>query len=59
MLVYVGDGSAVVGIPARDLDDAEVKKYGGIRKLVATGLYVKGDSDSEEESANDEEEEEE
>jgi hypothetical protein len=27
MLKYIGNGSAVPGIPPRDLDDAEIEKY--------------------------------
>lgn len=39
MLKYIGP-SFLVGIPARDLTDAEVKQLGGKEKLLATGLYV-------------------
>lgn len=37
-LRYKGDG-AMIGIPARDLTDAEVRQYGGAAALIATGLY--------------------
>ena len=40
MLKYIGQGF-IPGIPARDLNDAEVKKYGGVKFLVGTGLFVK------------------
>lgn len=40
MLKYVGKGSFLPGIPARDLNDEEVSKYGGKRELIATGLYA-------------------
>ena len=36
---YVGKGSFIVGIPARDLTAPEVKRY-GLERLVATGLYT-------------------
>lgn len=40
MLIYNGKGF-IPGIPARDLDDAEVEKYGGEKLLLETGLYAK------------------
>jgi len=40
MLRYVGDGF-IPGIPARDLTDDEVKKYGGEKLLLSTGLFAK------------------
>lgn len=40
MLKYIGKGF-VPGIPARDLKDDEVKKYGGAKFLLSTGLYEK------------------
>jgi len=43
MLRYIGQGKAIVGIPARNLSDEEVEKYGGEEDLLATGLYVKVD----------------
>ena len=43
MLRYVGKGKAIIGIPARDLSDEEVEKYGGEEELIATGLYEKGE----------------
>lgn len=41
MLEYIGRGAFIVGIPARDLTEEEVKQHGGERKLIATGLYRK------------------
>ena len=35
---YVGKGSFLVGVPARDLNASEVKKYGD-GKLLNSGLY--------------------
>lgn len=40
MLKYIGKGF-IPGIPARDLNDDEVKKYGGVKFLVGTGLFEK------------------
>ena len=40
MLKYIGDGF-IPGIPARDLSDAEVEKYGGEKLLLNTGLFAK------------------
>jgi uncharacterized membrane protein len=40
MLKYIGTGF-IAGIPARDLTAAEVKKYGGAKFLLSTGLYAK------------------
>ena len=40
MLKYVGNGF-IPGIPARDLNDDEVKKYGGEKLLLKTGLFEK------------------
>jgi hypothetical protein len=40
MLKYIGKGF-IPGIPARDLNSDEVKKYGGARLLVSTGLFIK------------------
>lgn len=37
-LHYIGQGSFIAGIPARDLSATEVKQY-GIDLLLATGLY--------------------
>lgn len=43
MLRYVGKGFSLssLGVPARDLTDEEVKKYGGEKFLVGTGLYAR------------------
>ena len=38
MLKYNGSGF-IPGIPARDLTSDEVKKYGGTKFLLETGLY--------------------
>lgn len=40
MLIYVGKGNFIPDIPARDLTDAEVKRFGEYR-LLQTGLYTK------------------
>lgn len=39
MLKYIGKGSFIIGVPARDLTSEEVKKYGGRDFLISTGLY--------------------
>lgn len=41
MLKYRGNGNHLAGIPARDLNDEEVKLFGGEKKLIKTGLYEK------------------
>ena len=40
MLKYIGNGF-IPGIPARDLNNDEVKKYGGVKFLLETGLFEK------------------
>lgn len=40
-LIYIGDGSFLPGVPARDLSDEEVAAHGGVRELTASGLYEK------------------
>ena len=40
MLKYNGKGF-YPGIPARDLTDEEVKKYGGVKFLTELGIYEK------------------
>lgn len=40
MLKYIGKGF-VPGIPGRDLNSDEVKKYGGEKYLLSTGLFEK------------------
>lgn len=40
MLKYIGKGF-IPGIPARDLTSEEVKKYGGEKTLLSTGLFEK------------------
>jgi len=37
-LKYVGNGSAIPGVPARDLTEAETSLHGK-RRLVKSGLY--------------------
>ena len=39
MLKYDGGGAFLVGVPARDLSDEEVKRYGGKSYLLRSGLY--------------------
>ena len=39
-LVYVGQ-QVIIGIPARNLTDEEVERYGGEKYLLSTGLYKK------------------
>ena len=41
ILIYVGDGSGLPGLPARDVTEEEIKasKY-QLAQLLATGLYV-------------------
>lgn len=41
MLLYIGRGNWVPGLPARDLGSGEVKILGGEKLLLATGLYMK------------------
>ena len=52
MLKYIGKGF-IVGIPARDLTAEEVKKHGGEKVLVDTGLYAKPKSPAKKRSAGD------
>lgn len=40
MMKYVGQGSFLPGVPARDLTAGEVKKFGE-EELLASGLYEK------------------
>ncbi len=40
MLKYIGNGF-IVGIPARDLKQNEIKKHGGEKFLLETGLFEK------------------
>ena len=40
MLKYIGKGF-IPGIPGKDLNDEEVKKYGGVKFLLSTGLFAK------------------
>lgn len=38
-LKYIG-GGFLPGVPARDLSADEAEQYGGVKALVASGLYV-------------------
>ena len=38
-LKYIGMGSWMYGIPAKDLTAEKVEKHGGVEYLVGTGLY--------------------
>ena len=38
-LKYIGMGSWLYGIPAKDLTAEKVEKHGGVEYLVGTGLY--------------------
>jgi hypothetical protein len=42
-LKYIGQGSFLHGVPARDLSEAEAAQYGGEQKLIASGLYAKAE----------------
>ena len=46
-LRYVGEGAFIVGVPARDLTEAEAVQYGGVEALTATRLYVQDDGPGE------------
>ena len=39
-LNYVGDGSWLPGVPARNLSAAEVEEHGGVEVLLRSGLYA-------------------
>lgn len=39
MMIYIGDGSFLPDVPARDLSDEEVKQFGEAA-LLASGLYA-------------------
>jgi len=40
MLKWAGANGWIDGVPARDLSDDEVKKY-GMKRLLDSGLYIK------------------
>lgn len=40
ILSYVGNGSFLPNVPARDLTKEEADRYGGDLYLTSTGLYV-------------------
>ncbi len=40
MLKWAGVNGWIDGVPARDLTDEEVKKY-GMKRLLDSGLYIK------------------
>jgi hypothetical protein len=42
-LVYTGEGITIAGIPARDLTAEEVEQYGGMDKLLQTGIFATPD----------------
>ena len=50
-LIYIGNGAALIGVPARDLTDEEIKqleKEFDIEQLVKSGLYKNaGDFDKQ------------
>lgn len=37
-LKYIGNGNSIAGVPARDLEDNEVKNF-NIPELIESGLY--------------------
>lgn len=40
MLKYIGDGSALPGLPARDVSEAEILASGyTLKEILASGLY--------------------
>lgn len=47
MLIYVGNGHYLVGVPARDLTDEDIAAVEGFTKkqLIATGLYIESDKE--------------
>ena len=47
---YIGMGSWMYGIPAKDLTSEQVEKHGGVEYLVGTGLYEVVQKESEEET---------
>ena len=49
-LKYIGMGSFLYGIPARDLNELEVEELGGVEYLVGTGLYEVMQKESEAET---------
>ncbi len=40
MLYYVGNGSFLIGVPARNMTEEEAEEYGGKDSLCASGLYT-------------------
>jgi hypothetical protein len=43
-LTYIGNGAALIGVPARDLTEEEVKELSkefDIDKLIGSGLYAR------------------
>ena len=59
MLKYVGDGSYLADVPARNLSDQDIKdmeaKFGwrNLKKtLIASGIYVEEAADHKKEKAN-------
>lgn len=39
-LKYIGRGAFLPGVPSRDLNADEIKRYGGIEFLIRSGLYT-------------------
>jgi len=51
MLKWAGVNGWIDGVPARDLTDEEVKKY-GLKRLLDSGLYIKVIEKSEVKNGN-------
>ena len=46
VLYYIGKGNALIGVPARDLTDADLKEFEKewtLENLINSGLYKKSD----------------
>lgn len=52
MWKYIGNGSFQVGLPARDLTDAEAQQL-GYRRVLRSGLYLKPAKQQGEQHARD------
>ena len=53
MYKYIGRGSYIVGLPARDLTDEESRSFGAkIKRAVEQGLYIKVRAPRNEKPAN-------
>ena len=43
-LLYIGNGAALVGVPARDLTNADIAAFDlNVNELLKSGLYKKAD----------------